>query len=106
LVVADVKTAMTESRAPRAVHIVYQSLLGVASGFSLGWFAWIIAGRQMSDPPLWPFAAVGIFLGVVIVRMAASTPKGRKWVHALWIPVVAFVVLMTAVVIALRNWGS
>jgi dolichyl-phosphate-mannose--protein O-mannosyl transferase len=99
---------MTEARATpgSSVHIVYQSLLGVASGFSLGWFAWIIAGRQMTGPPFWPFAAVGILLGVAVVRMAASSPRGRKWVHALWIPVVAFVALMTAIVIALRNWGS
>lgn len=99
---------MTDATATKAspLQIAYQSLLGVASGFSLGWFAWVIASRQMVDPPLWPFAAVGVLVGVIAVRAAAATPRGRTWVHALWIPVVAFVALMTAIVIALRNWGS
>jgi hypothetical protein len=105
---SSAKAPMTDTRPPQtsSAQVVYQSLLGIASGFSLGWFAWIVAGRQMMDPPFWPFAAVGIVVGVVVVRMAAATPRGRKWVHALWIPVVAFVFLMTAVILALRKWGS
>jgi CDP-diglyceride synthetase len=99
---------MTDTPAPKAspLQTVYQSVLGVASGFSLGWFAWVIAGRQLADPPLWPFAAVGILLGVGTARAAGSRPRGRSWVHALWIPVVAFVLAMTAIVIALRSWGA
>jgi drug/metabolite transporter (DMT)-like permease len=90
------------------LQTVYQFLLGVAGGFSLGWFAWIVADRLGGDatPPFWPFAVAGAIVGVLIVQAAGGTPRGRKWVNLLWIPVVAFVVLMTAIVMALRNWGT
>jgi hypothetical protein len=103
------QTLVTETRNPTSTPLqaVYQSLLGIASGFSLGWFAWIIADRRIdSIPPFWPFALIGVVLGVILVRLAAATPRGRRLVHLLWIPVVAFVGLMTAIVVALRTWGS
>jgi hypothetical protein len=88
--------------------MIYQSLLGVAGGFSLGWFAWIFADRLGGDstPPFWPFAIAGAIVGVLIAKAAGRTARARKWMNLLWIPVVAFVVLMTAIVMALRNWGS
>jgi hypothetical protein len=49
---------------------------------------------------------VGVVLGVIVVRRAAATRKGRVWAHALWIPVAAFVLLMAAIVLALRSWGG
>lgn len=101
-------TAVTDSTVPRrsSLLVAYHLVLGSASGFALGWFAWVIASRQVVDPPFWPFAVVGVGLGVAVVRWAASTKRGRTWVHALWIPVVAFVLLMTAVIVALRSWGG
>lgn len=88
-------------------RFLYQTVLGIASGFSLGWFAWVIVDRRIEPiPPLWPFAAAGTILGVAFVRIAARTPRGRTWIHALWIPVAAVVLLMTAIVVALNRWGD
>lgn len=92
-----------------ALQTVYQTLLGVAGGFSLGWFGWIFADRFFAvspELPFWPFAAGGVVIGLLLVSAMGRTARGRKWINVLWIPVVAFVVLMTAIVIALRNWGS
>lgn len=92
---------------PATASFLYQSVLGVASGFSVGWFAWVIVDRRIEPiPPFWPFAAVGVALGVALVRIATRTPRGRRWIHALWIPVAAFVLLMTAIVVALDRWGG
>lgn len=95
----------TAQRAP-VLRIAYQVVLGTASGFSLGWFAWVIVSRQVADPVFWPFAVGGVAIGLAVVWRASSSPVGRSWMHALWIPVAAFAVLMTAIVIALRSWGS
>lgn len=88
---------------PGLGRLLYESVLGIAAGFSLGWFTWLIADR-FTDPSLalWPFTVVGIVVGVTLVRWISTRKAGRGWVHALWIPVVLFVVLMTMVVLALR----
>jgi hypothetical protein len=92
---------------PGMGRMLYESVLGLAAGFSLGWFAWLIGDRFTDDAlPFWPFAVGGIIFGVTIVRFLSSRRSGRRWVHLLWIPVVLFVVLMTAVIMALRAWGS
>lgn len=98
--------ATDTTRSP--VQAGYQFLLGVAGGFSLGWFAWIFASRLGGNAtlPFWPFALVGAIAGVLIVQAAGRTARGRKWITLMWIPVVAFLVLMTAIVMALRAWGS
>jgi drug/metabolite transporter (DMT)-like permease len=90
------------------LQTVYQFLLGVAGGFSLGWFAWVFSDRLGGDstPPFWPFAVAGAIVGVLIAQAASGTARGRKWINLLWIPLVAFVVLMTAIIMALRAWGS
>jgi hypothetical protein len=41
-------------------------------------------------------------LGVTLVRWISTRKSGRGWVHALWIPVVLFVGLMTLIILALR----
>lgn len=92
---------------PGLGRLLYESVLGVAAGFSLGWFAWLISDRVTdSDLLFWPFAAGGILFGVTIVRFMSTRRGGRRWVHMLWIPVILFVVLMAAVIMALRAWGS
>jgi hypothetical protein len=55
---------------------------------------------------MWPFAVGGVVVGFFAVSRMALSERGRKWMAILWIPVVAFVALMTAVVMALRAWGS
>ena len=85
---------------------LYDLLLGAAAGFSLAFFAWIVADRMGGDgsPAFWPFAAVGVLAGVGLLRWVRARRAGGKWIHLLWIPVVLFVVLMTMIVIALRNF--
>jgi hypothetical protein len=97
---------VTDPRTPGASS--GQVLLGAASGFALGAVAWVaVTTAVFPHPPLWPFAAAGVVVGVIVVRKASATPRGRKWVHALWwIPVFAFFLWMVAVAIALGNWGS
>lgn len=87
--------------------IVYDLILGAAAGFSLGWFAWIFADRLGDDgtPAFWPFAVAGVLGGILLVRWARSHKGTRRWVHVLWIPVLLFVLLMTAIVLALRNFN-
>jgi hypothetical protein len=55
-----------------------------------------------TDLVLWPFAVGGMVLGVTLVRWISTRKSGRGWVHALWIPVVLFVGLMTLIILALR----
>ena len=78
-----------------------------AAGFSLGWFAWIFSDRlgDAGTPKFWPFAVIGVIGGIALVRWARSRKGTRRWVHVLWIPVVLFVLLMTAIVLALRNFN-
>lgn len=85
---------------------LYDAVLGAAAGFSLAFFAWIIADRMGGDgnPPFWPFAVVGVFAGVALLRWLRSRRSGGRWIHLLWVPVVLFVVLMTMIVLALRNF--
>jgi len=88
---------------PGLGRLLYESILGIAAGFSLGWFTWLIADRFTdADLLFWPSAAGGIVFGVTIVRWVSTRRSGRGWVHALWIPVVLFVALMAMVVLALR----
>jgi hypothetical protein len=88
---------------PGLGRLLYESVLGIAAGFSLGWFTWLIADRFTdADLVFWPFAVGGIVLGVTLVRWISTRKSGRGWVHALWIPVVLFVGLMTLIVLALR----
>jgi hypothetical protein len=92
---------------PGLGRLLYESVLGIAAGFSLGWFAWLIADRLTDrDLLFWPFAAGGILFGVTIVRFMSARRGGRRLVHLLWIPVVLFVVLMAAIIMALQAWGS
>ena len=92
-----------ESSTPGLGRLLYESVLGIAAGFSLGWFTWLIADRFTDDTlQAWPFLAGGIVVGVTLVRWISTRRVGRGWVHALWIPVVAFVGLMTLIVLALR----
>lgn len=92
---------------PGLGRVLYESILGIAAGFSLGFFAWLVADRVTNtELRFWPWAAAGILFGVIGVRQVSARRNGRGWVHLLWIPVVAFVVLMTMVVLALRAWGS
>lgn len=83
--------------------LLYDLVLGAAAGFSVGFFAWMAADRLGAEgtPVFWPFAAIGMVAGVVVVRWARA--RGGRWVHALWLPVILFVLLMAAVVMALRN---
>jgi len=100
---------VTTTHTPKtsAIRTLYQAFLALAAGFSLGWFAWLIASRVgTTTPPLWPYAAAGVLVGFAVVWRMAKTDRGRKWMAILWIPVVALVALMTAVVMALRAWGS
>lgn len=91
------------ARRPGLGRLLYESILGVAAGFSLGWFAWLFTDRFVDDTlALWPFAVGGILVGVTLVRWISTRRSARGWVHALWIPVIAFVGLMTLVVLALR----
>ncbi len=95
------------SRRPGLGRVLYESILGIAAGFSLGFFAWLVADRVTdSELRFWPWAAAGILFGVIAVRQVSARRRGRGWVHLLWIPVVAFVVLMTMVVLALRAWSN
>lgn len=100
---------MDEATTPRPGigRLLYESILGLAAGFSLGWFAWLISDR-VTDGTLrfWPFAVGGVIFGVTIVRFISTRQSGRGWVHLLWIPVLLFTVLMAAIIMALRAWGS
>jgi hypothetical protein len=88
---------------PGLGRLLYESILGLAAGFSIGWFAWLIADRfSDADLAFWPFATTGVVLGVTVVRYLSTRRTGRGWVHLLWIPVALFVALMVAVVLALR----
>ena len=98
------QSPVTVQRHP-ALALVYQLLLGLASGFAVGVFAWMIAGRFIdTGETLWPYTVTGIIVMTVTVRALAARPGGRRWIHLLWIPVVLFVALMTMVIIALRNF--
>jgi len=88
---------------PGIGRLLYESILGIAAGFSLGWFTWLIADR-FSDRSLqgWPFLIGGVVVGVTMVRWISTRRSGRGWVHVLWIPVIAFVGLMILIILALR----
>lgn len=88
--------------------VIYDLVLGAAAGFSIGWFSWLISDRMGDEatPPFWPFAVVGVIGTILLVRWARARRGGGRWINVLWIPVLLFVVLMTAVVLALRAWGS
>lgn len=94
------------SRSRSILANAYDVVLGAAAGFSLGFFAWLAADRLGGDgsPPFWPFAVAGVIGGVVLVRWARSRRGRGRWVHVLWVPVLLFVVLMAAIVVALRNF--
>jgi hypothetical protein len=88
---------------PGIGRLLYESILGLAAGFSVGWFTWLIADRLTDQTlALWPFAVGGIVLGVTVVRYISTRRTGRGSVHLLWIPVVLFVILMSMIVLALR----
>lgn len=94
---------------PPACHpllaLVYQLLLGAASGFALGFFAWMAADRfAHTTQPLWPYVGAGIVLMTVAVRAMATRRAGQRWMHLLWIPVLLFAALMAMVIVALRNF--
>lgn len=100
---------MTTPTPPRRspLRFAYDLVLGAAAGFSLGFFAWLIGDRVDNadgTPDFWPFAAAGVVGGIALVRWARSRKGTRRWVHVLWIPVLLFVLLMAAVVVALRNF--
>ena len=84
---------------------IYDVILGAAAGFSIGWFAWIFSDRLGDDgtPQFWPFALAGVIGGIALVRWARSRKGARRWINVLWIPVLLFVLLMAAIVMALRN---
>jgi uncharacterized membrane protein len=79
----------------------YHLILGAASGFAVGCFAWFTVGETN---PLWPYAAAGVVLMIAAVRFLAVRRGTRRRIHLLWIPVVLFLALMAAVVLALRNF--
>jgi hypothetical protein len=87
--------------------LVYDLILGAAAGFSVGFFAWIASDRIGDDgsPAFWPFAVAGVLGMILLVRWARSRRGGGRWVNVLWIPVLVFVVLISMVVLALRNWN-
>lgn len=99
---------MTSSPPRRSLlALVYDLILGAAAGFSVGFFAWIASDRigDGGTPAFWPFAAAGVLGMILLVRWARSRRGGGRWVNVLWIPVLVFVVLMSMVVLALRNWN-
>lgn len=88
---------------PGLARVLYESVLGLAAGFSLGFFAWMVADRVTEAAMVfWPWAAGGMVFGVTVVRLISTRRPGRGWVHLMWIPVVLFVVLMTMLILALR----
>ena len=98
---------MTTPTPRRSVlSFVYDLVLGAAAGFAIGWFAWIFSDRLGNDgtPAFWPFAVIGVIGGIALVRWARSRRGQGRWVHILWIPVVLFLLLMGAIVMALRNF--
>jgi hypothetical protein len=84
---------------------LYELVLGVAAGFSLGFFTWVMADRfiQSDRLPLWPFAITGTVAISAIVFWARRSPGKGRWIHLMWVPVGVFVVLMALVVMALRR---
>lgn len=86
---------------------LYEVVLGIAAGFSMGWFAWVVTDRLVdgSSPPLWPFAGGGIAVIYSVIRWARRRRGEGGWVHALWIPVVIFAGLMALIVLALRAFS-
>ena len=99
-------TPNTPEPRPGALTRIYDLILGAAFGFSVGWFAWIFSDRLGDDgtPAFWPFAAIGVVGGILLVRWARSRKGTRRWINVLWIPVLLFVLLMTAIVLALKNF--
>lgn len=97
-------TTPTTSRP--VLSFLYDLVLGTAAGFSLGFFAWLMADRigDSPTPAFWPFAVAGVVGMFLVVRWARSRRGTRRWIHVLWIPVLVFVVLMTMIVVALRNF--
>jgi len=94
----------TPSRSHRS--LAYDLVLGLAAGFSIGWFAWWAGGGiSVSPKPFWPFAAAGIVGTFGLIRWARrQRSSARRLVHLLWIPFILFLLLMAAVVVALRNF--
>jgi hypothetical protein len=86
---------------------IYDVVLGGAAGFSIGWFAWIFSDRLGDDgtPLFWPFALAGVIGGIALVSWARSRRGSGRWVHILWIPVLLFILLLGAIVMALRNFN-
>lgn len=86
----------------------YDIVLAIVAGASLGWFSWWFLDGYGggSRLPLVVHQIVATGLTVALVRWrAARTPGGRRWwVHLLWVPAVLFLLLMGAVVYALRTW--
>ena len=103
---SDVKPAVTTGPARHSLlALAYDLILGVAAGFSVGFFAWIASDRLGDGTPaFWPFAAAGVLGMFLLVRWARSRRGGGRWIHLLWIPVVLFLTLMAMVAIALRNF--
>ena len=97
---------MNDSPRP-VIGFIYDLILGAASGFALGFFAWLASDRITdTSQPFWPWAVGGVVVLFFVVRWARQNRGTRRWVHLLWIPVLAFVALMTMVILALRAWGS
>lgn len=86
----------------------YDVVLVLLAGSTLGWFGWWFLGGygSGSGPALWLWEAAGVALAWFGVRwLRGRRPEGRsRAVHLLWIPVVLFVLLMIAVIMALRNF--
>lgn len=87
---------------------VYDVMLVLFAGPAIGWFAWWFGGSYggAESPPLLLFVLAAMVATFLVVRwLRQRSPSGRSWwVHLLWIPVVLFVALMAAVIMALRNW--
>lgn len=66
-----------------ASRILYDLVLGVAAGVSLGFFAWIVSDRVGGDgtPPFWPFAAAGAVALVALLRWRRRRRAGGRWIH-------------------------
>jgi hypothetical protein len=96
------------STARSSASRIYDILLAVFGGSALGWFAWWFLDGYGSGSriPYVVYAIAGIALAFWLILIARRrSPSGRSWaVHLLWIPAVLFVLLMAAVLVALRNW--
>lgn len=92
----------------RTSRLVYDGIVSLFGGAALGWFGWWFLDGYGSDSnlPLVVWELAGVVVAFVLARWLRSrSSSGRsRWIHLLWIPVALFVLLMVAVIMALRNW--